>query len=101
MMFILLFLLIGETNTQCLERNEDKRYLYNLTSVGPERLWIQNLLLSDTETESEISDEDSHIREMLKNHLSERKYRGKYYSTLNVRLTVPIMQLCFFSMTPQ
>ncbi|XP_021709328.1 putative DNA helicase Ino80 [Aedes aegypti] len=65
------------------ERNEDKRYLYNLTSVGPERLWIQNLLLSDTETESEISDEDDYIKEMLKNHVREKKYRGKYYSTMN------------------
>lgn len=65
------------------ERNEDKRYLYNLTSVGPERLWLQNQLLSDTETESDISDEDDYIKDMLRNHLRERKYRGKYYSSLN------------------
>ncbi|XP_053689861.1 chromatin-remodeling ATPase INO80 [Sabethes cyaneus] len=65
------------------ERNEDKRFLYNLTSVGPERLWLQNLLLSDSESESEISDEDEYIRDMLKNHLREKKYRGKYYSTIS------------------
>ncbi|XP_055594739.1 chromatin-remodeling ATPase INO80 [Uranotaenia lowii] len=64
------------------ERNEDKRYLYNLTSVGPERLWLQNLLLSDSDSESEISDEDEYVRDMLRNHVRERKYRGKYYSSL-------------------
>ncbi|XP_058835212.1 chromatin-remodeling ATPase INO80 isoform X2 [Topomyia yanbarensis] len=62
------------------DRNEDKRFLYNLTSVGPERIWLQNLLLSDTESDSEISDEGEYIRDMLKNHLRERKYRRKYHS---------------------
>ncbi|XP_055630056.1 chromatin-remodeling ATPase INO80 [Toxorhynchites rutilus septentrionalis] len=65
------------------ERNEDKRYVYNLTSVGPERLWLQNLLLSDTETESEISDEDEYVRLMLNNHQREKMYRAKYYNSSN------------------
>lgn len=63
------------------ERNEDKRYFYNLSSVGPERLWLQNLLLSDTETEQDISDEDEHIKDMLRMHLREQKYRAKYYNS--------------------
>lgn len=65
------------------ERNEDKRYFYNLSSVEPERLWLQNLLLesSDTETEQDISDEDEYIKDMLRMHLREQKYREKYHTS--------------------
>lgn len=63
------------------ERNEDKRYFYNLSSVGPERLWLQNLLLSDTETDQDISDEDEYIKDMLRMHMREQKYREKYYTS--------------------
>ncbi|XP_058466733.1 chromatin-remodeling ATPase INO80 [Malaya genurostris] len=62
------------------ERNEDKSFLFNLSSVGIDRIWLQNLILSDTESESEISDNE-YIQNMVVNHLRERRYRSKYYSS--------------------
>uniref|UniRef100_A0A8W7PPN3 Chromatin-remodeling ATPase INO80 n=1 Tax=Anopheles coluzzii TaxID=1518534 RepID=A0A8W7PPN3_ANOCL len=52
--------------------------MFDFSTVGPERMWLKNLLLSETETESEISDVDEYIHEMLKNHLREKKIREKY-----------------------
>uniref|UniRef100_A0A182PRF4 Chromatin-remodeling ATPase INO80 n=1 Tax=Anopheles epiroticus TaxID=199890 RepID=A0A182PRF4_9DIPT len=52
--------------------------MFDFSTVGSERMWLKNLLLSETDTESEISDVDEYIHEMLKNHLREKKIREKY-----------------------
>ncbi|XP_055921969.1 chromatin-remodeling ATPase INO80 [Eupeodes corollae] len=61
------------------ERQSDKAHVYNLSSVTSEREWLCDALLSDTETDSDISDEDDHIKDMLRSHLREQKYRESYY----------------------
>jgi DNA helicase INO80 len=52
-----------------------------------ERKWLADVLLSDTDScDSEISDQDEYVREMLKNHVREKKYRKKYYQNANVSI---------------
>lgn len=79
--FIIIFLPI-------LERLEDKTHIFNLSSCTEDRVWLRNVLLSDSETDSEISDQDEYIREMLKNHVREKKYREKYYLNMSVSIAV-------------
>ena len=52
--------------------------------MNQDRKWLMDVLLSDTESESEISDQEEYIREMLKNHMREKKYREKYHQNPNV-----------------
>lgn len=49
---------------------------------------MQDILLSDIETDAdEDSDEDDYIREMLKDHVEEKKVRAKYYQNPHVSVT--------------
>lgn len=66
------------------DRQNDKLQIYNLSQIGPDRKWLQDILLSDTETEPEPSDEDEYIRDMLKEHVKEKKIRAKYYQNPHV-----------------
>lgn len=66
------------------DRQNDKLQIYNLSQIGPDRKWLQDILLSDTETEPEPSDEDEYIRDMLKEHVKEKKIRSKYYQNPHV-----------------
>lgn len=63
---------------------EDKRHLFNFSNCSEDRMWLRDVLLTDTDTDSEISDQDEYVREMLKNHVREKKYREKYYHNFNV-----------------
>ncbi|CAD7093608.1 unnamed protein product [Hermetia illucens] len=65
--------------TSKIDRRNDKLHAYNFSQVDPERKWLQDLLLSDTDSDSRISDEDEYIRDMLKNHVREQKLRELYY----------------------
>lgn len=58
---------------------QDKELMFNSENIGEDRRWLFNLLLSDTESDSEISDQDKYIGEMLKDHVREKRYRQKYY----------------------
>lgn len=60
--------------------------MYNFSQIGPDRKWLQDILLSDTDSDGEISDEDDYIRGMLKDHVKEQKYRLKYYQNANVNI---------------
>uniref|UniRef100_A0A182NLU5 Chromatin-remodeling ATPase INO80 n=1 Tax=Anopheles dirus TaxID=7168 RepID=A0A182NLU5_9DIPT len=62
---------------QAAARSNRER-MFDFSTVGSERMWLKNLLLSETETESEISDVEEYIQQMLKDHLRERKIREKY-----------------------
>lgn len=53
--------------------------------MGTDRKWLQDILLSDTASEPDESDEDEYIREMLKDHVKEKKIRAKYYQNPHVR----------------
>lgn len=67
------------------DRQNDKLQIYNLSQIGTDRKWLQDILLSDTETDAdEHSDEDEYIREMLKNHVKEKNIRAKYYQNPHV-----------------
>lgn len=70
-----------------IDRQNDKLQIYNLSQIGPDRKWLQDVLLSDTETDPELSDEDDYIREMLKEHVKEKKIRAKYYQNPHVSLS--------------
>lgn len=62
----------------------DKELMFNADNVGEDRKWLFNLLLSDTESDSEISDVDKYVSEMLKEHKREKRYREKYHRNPNV-----------------
>lgn len=63
---------------------EQKSLMYNAENVGDDRKWLYNILLSDTESESDISDVDGHINEMLRDHVREKKYRNKFHQNSSV-----------------
>jgi chromatin-remodeling ATPase INO80 len=63
---------------------QDKELMFNSETIGDDRKWLFNLLLSETESESEISDTDKYIGEMLKDHVREKRYRQKYHQNPNV-----------------
>lgn len=58
---------------------EQKSLLYNTERLGEDRKWLYNTLLSDTESESEISDEDKHVSELLKDHVKQKKIRKEFH----------------------
>ncbi|XP_047347049.1 chromatin-remodeling ATPase INO80 isoform X1 [Vespa velutina] len=71
-----------------LTRKEEERInklrLYNMSSVGEERRWLQDILLSDSESSASGSDTDGPIteedfQEMLKFHILRKKYQGRFY----------------------
>lgn len=63
----------------------NKELMFNAENIGEDRKWLFNLLLSDTDSsDSEISDQDKHIAELLKDHVREKKYRQKYHQNPNV-----------------
>ncbi|XP_046478715.1 chromatin-remodeling ATPase INO80 isoform X1 [Neodiprion pinetum] len=72
-----------------VSRKEDERIdklrLYNMSSVGEERRWLQDILLSDSsdssvsesDTDGPITEED--FQDMLKFHILRKKYQGRFY----------------------
>lgn len=58
--------------------------------MGPDREWLQDVLLSDVDTDFEPSDEDEYVREMLRDHVKEKKIRNRYYRNPHVRLIFTI-----------
>ncbi|PBC32751.1 Putative DNA helicase Ino80 [Apis cerana cerana] len=67
------------------EERINKLRLYNMTSVGEERHWLQDILLSDSsdssasgsDTDNPITEED--FQEMLKYHILRKKYQARFY----------------------
>lgn len=77
----------------CTDRQNDKLQIYNLSQIGPDRKWLQDILLSDTESEPELSDEDEYIRDMLREHVKEKKIRSKYYQNPHVSLFLVLFRI--------
>lgn len=69
---------------------EEKEMMYKSGNIDDERKWLYNVLLSDTESESEISDEDRYVAEMLTDYVREKKIREKYHQNPNVRKLINI-----------
>ncbi|XP_076291409.1 chromatin-remodeling ATPase INO80 isoform X2 [Lasioglossum baleicum] len=67
------------------EERINKLRLYNMSSVGEERRWLQDILLSDSsdssasgsDTDTPITEED--FQDMLKFHILRKKYQGRFY----------------------
>ncbi|XP_052896309.1 chromatin-remodeling ATPase INO80 [Anopheles moucheti] len=57
--------------------------MFDFSTVGSERLWLKNLLLSETDTESDISDVEEYIQRMLKEHVREKKIRARFKDAPN------------------
>ena len=62
-----------------------------MSSVGEERRWLQDILLSDSsdssasgsDTDGPITEED--FQDMLKFHILRKKYQGRFYQKPEVR----------------
>lgn len=68
-----------------LERIADRSRFYNLSNVGDDRLWLQNLLLDDIdsdEAEDTVTEED--LQQMLKLHLFKKKCQQQFLAAKNV-----------------
>uniref|UniRef100_W8APB8 Chromatin-remodeling ATPase INO80 n=1 Tax=Ceratitis capitata TaxID=7213 RepID=W8APB8_CERCA len=61
------------------DRQSAKMHLFNFNDMTSDREWLYEALLSDTDTETEISDEDDYIKELLKTHIFEQKHRENFY----------------------
>ncbi|XP_054726718.1 chromatin-remodeling ATPase INO80 isoform X1 [Anastrepha obliqua] len=61
------------------ERQSVKMQLFNFNDLTNDREWLYEVLLSDTDTETEISDEDDYIKELLKTHMLEQRHRENFY----------------------
>lgn len=57
----------------------NKEFIFNPQNITDERKWLYNLMLSESDDETEITDEDAYVREMLKDHVREKRYRKKYH----------------------
>ncbi|EDW14836.1 chromatin-remodeling ATPase INO80 [Drosophila mojavensis] len=61
------------------ERQSVKAQLYNFNDLTSDREWLYEILLSDTDSEPQVSDEDEYINQMLREHLQEQRHRKNYY----------------------
>ncbi|XP_058985395.1 chromatin-remodeling ATPase INO80-like, partial [Musca domestica] len=61
------------------ERQAVKSSLYNFSELTADREWLYDVIMSDTDTETDISDEDDYVKEMLKTHMKQQKLRENYY----------------------
>ncbi|XP_066594162.1 chromatin-remodeling ATPase INO80 isoform X2 [Prorops nasuta] len=76
---------IDDVLTRKEEERINKLRLYNMSNVGEERRWLQDILLSDSsdssgsgsESDSTITEDD--FQEMLKFHILRKKYQGRFY----------------------
>ncbi|XP_015604273.1 putative DNA helicase Ino80 isoform X2 [Cephus cinctus] len=76
---------LNDVLTRKEEERIDKLRLYNMTNVGEERRWLQDILLGDSsdssasgsDTEDPVTEED--FQDMLKFHILRKKYQGRFY----------------------
>ncbi|XP_023166084.2 chromatin-remodeling ATPase INO80 [Drosophila hydei] len=61
------------------ERQSVKAQIYNFNDLTSDREWLYDILLSDTDSEPQVSDEDEYINQMLREHLQEQRQRKNYY----------------------
>ncbi|ALC46989.1 Ino80, partial [Drosophila busckii] len=60
-------------------RQSVKTQLYNFNDLTSDREWLYDMLLSDTESEEQLSDEDEYISQLLREHMHEQRERKRYY----------------------
>lgn len=59
--------------------------MYDGRDVEQERQWLLDIICDTDSDDSDISDEDEHIRQMLSEHVMQQKLRSQYYQNRNVR----------------
>lgn len=69
---------------QFVERQSVKIELYNFADLSADRGWLYDELLSDTDSDTEISDEDDYVQEMLKTHVKQQRIRENFYKKVTV-----------------
>lgn len=69
-----------------LDRRSDKMRLYNFAHIQCDRLWLQNVLVSDSSDSSDDGEEitEQELQEMLKMHLYKKRCKKKFYSNPDV-----------------
>lgn len=72
----------NSSDDEGIRRSNYRELMHNSENISADRKWLFNL--SDTESDSEISDQDKYIGEMLKEHVREKRYRLKYHQNPNV-----------------
>lgn len=55
--------------------------MYNFRDVHDDRKWLRDIVLDTADTETDISDEDEYVKQMLGEHVKEQKYRAQYYQS--------------------
>lgn len=74
---------VFNNNLPSTERQSDRLRLYNFSSVGDEREWLRDTLLSsDTDSSSDEETpaaQDRRIRRLLKEKYHHNKYTKEYY----------------------
>jgi len=77
-----------------LELAADRSRYYNLSNVGNDRLWLQNLLLDNDDSDDPddvVTEEDLHI--MIQLHLYKKKYQKQFLSAKNVNYLMEIIDI--------
>uniref|UniRef100_A0A2S2R0E5 Chromatin-remodeling ATPase INO80 n=1 Tax=Sipha flava TaxID=143950 RepID=A0A2S2R0E5_9HEMI len=66
------------------DRIVDRSRFYNLSNVGDDRLWLQNLLLDNNDSDDSddtVTEED--LKNMLRHHLFRKKCQQQFFATKN------------------
>lgn len=66
----------------------DKELIFNAENISEDRKWLYNLFMSDTESDSDESDSERYIADMLKDHVREKRFRQKYHQNPTVSLPI-------------
>ncbi|XP_033245825.1 chromatin-remodeling ATPase INO80 [Drosophila miranda] len=61
------------------ERQSVKAQLYNFNDLTSDREWLYDILLSDTESDEAVTNEDEYIHQILREHIREQRQRKNYY----------------------
>lgn len=80
-----------------LELAADRSRYYNLSNVGEDRLWLQNLLIDNDDSDDPddvVTEEDLQI--MIQLHLYKKKYQKQFLSAKNVNYLMQIIYVIYF-----
>jgi len=75
----------------------DRSRYYNLSNVGDDRLWLQNLLVDNDDSDDPddvVTEEDLQI--MIQLHLYKKKYQKQFLSAKNVNYFMKIIFIIYF-----
>lgn len=75
-----------------LDRIADRSRFYNLSNIGNDRLWLQNLLVDNNDSDDPddtVTEED--LQNMLKLHLFKKKCQQQFLAAKNVNLSTVLI----------